>query len=123
VQAWGRGLVAAGALRVRDSAALLERCRLFIGNDTGTMHLAASSGVPCVALFSARDEPGKWEPMGERNVVLRKSVPCAGCMLTSCDERDRLCLRLIEVEEVIDAASSLLKAHEIVGGDGCESRG
>lgn len=111
VQAWGRGLSAAGALPVRQSAALLERCRLFIGNDTGTMHLAASCDVPCVALFSARDMAGKWEPLGApsvRHQVLRKEVPCAGCMLVRCEERDRLCMRLIEVDEVLAAASALL---------------
>lgn len=109
LRAWGRGVNAAGALPVRLSAALLERCSLFIGNDTGTMHLAAACDVPCVALFSARDEPGKWEPMGAYHKVLRKPVPCAGCMLVRCDARDRLCMRLIEVDEVIAAAEDCLR--------------
>ena len=109
VRAWGRGVSAAGALPVRQSAALLERCRLFVGNDTGTMHLAAACDVPCVALFSARDVPGKWEPMGEGHRVLRKQVPCAGCMLVRCDAKDRLCMRLISVDEVVAAASALLE--------------
>lgn len=112
VQAWGRGTAAAGALPVRQSAALLERCKLFIGNDTGTMHLAAACNVPCVALFSARDVPGKWEPMTTpilQHQVLRKQVPCAGCMLVRCEERDRLCMRLIEVGEVLSAARAQLQ--------------
>lgn len=108
LRAWGRGINAAGALPVRQSAALLERCRLFVGNDTGTMHLAAACDVRCVALFSARDVPGKWEPMGEGHRVLRKEVPCAGCMLVRCDTKDRLCMRLISVSEVVAAASALL---------------
>ena len=115
LQAWGRGVNAAGALPVRQSAALLERCGLFVGNDTGTMHLAAACNVPCVALFSARDLPGKWEPMGEHHTVLRKSVPCAGCMLVRCDAQDRLCLRLIEVDEVVAAASAVLGRRVPVG--------
>lgn len=110
LSAWGRGTHAAGALPVRQSAALLERCRLFVGNDTGTMHLAAACDVPCVALFSARDVPGKWEPMGGHHRVLRKSVPCAGCMLVRCEVQDRLCMRLIEVDEVVSIASGLLAA-------------
>ena len=110
LHAWGRGTHAAGALPVRQSAALLERCRLFIGNDTGTMHLAAACNVPCVALFSARDVPGKWEPMGGHHRVLRKSVPCAGCMLVRCEVQNQLCMRLIEVDEVVSIASSLLAA-------------
>lgn len=114
VAAWGCGTDAAGALTVRLSAALLDRCRLFIGNDTGTMHLAAAGGLPCVALFSARDEPGKWEPMGGPHHVIRKPVPCAGCMLVRCDEHDRLCLRLIDVDEVVAAAEALLQRREAV---------
>ena len=110
LQAWGRGIDAAGALSVRQSAALLERCSLFIGNDTGTMHLAAAGGLPCVALFSARDVPGRWEPMGNGHQVLRKEVPCAGCMLVRCDERDRLCMKLISVDEVLRAATAALVA-------------
>lgn len=108
LQAWGCGTDAAGALSVRQSAALLARCRLFVGNDTGTMHLAAAGGLPCVALFSARDEAGKWDPVGGPHHLIRKAVPCAGCMLVRCDERDRLCLRLIEVDEVVAAAEDLL---------------
>ncbi len=108
IRAWGCGTDAAGALTVRQSAALLDRCALFVGNDTGTMHLAAAGGLPCVALFSARDEPGKWDPMGGPHHVIRKPVPCAGCMLVECVERDRLCLRLIEVDEVVAAAEDLL---------------
>ena len=97
---------------MRQSAALLDRCKLFVGNDTGTMHLAAAGGLPCVALFSARDEQGKWDPMGGPHHVIRKSVPCAGCMLVQCVERDRLCLRLIEVDEVVAAAEDLLRRVE-----------
>ena len=110
VRAWGRGTHAAGGLPVRQSAALLERCGLFIGNDTGTMHLAAACDVPCVALFSARDVPGKWEPMGARHRVLRKNVACAGCMLVRCEAQQQLCMRLIEVDEVVSIASGLLAA-------------
>ena len=64
-RAWGeRAVNLSGALSVWESAAMLERCALYVGNDTGTMHLAASVATPCVAIFSARDNPGKWEPAG-----------------------------------------------------------
>ncbi len=91
-RAWGdRAVNLSGALSVWESAALLERCTLYVGNDTGTMHLAASVATPCVAIFSARDNPGKWEPAGRGHIVLRHEVPCAGCMLDTCvDLRSRL---------------------------------
>lgn len=100
----------AGRLSVLESAEALRRCRLYVGNDTGVMHLAAAVGTPCVAIFSARDHPGRWEPFGSNHVVLRKEVPCAGCMLETCTEKDMLCLREIAVDEVLNAAEEVLRA-------------
>jgi ADP-heptose:LPS heptosyltransferase len=107
--AWGpRALNLAGGLTIWESAAILERCSLYVGNDTGTMHLAASVGTPCVAIFSARDNPGKWEPDGSHHTILRRDVPCAGCALDTCVEHDLACLRAISVEDVLNAASARL---------------
>jgi ADP-heptose:LPS heptosyltransferase len=97
---WGRGYVAAGELGVRPAAEALSRCALYVGNDTGTMHLAAAAGTRCVAIFSCRDEPGKWAPYGGEHVVLRAEMDCAGCMRESCEHRENACMRAIGVEEV-----------------------
>lgn len=122
VQAWGRGVNTAGRFTIRQSAAALHRCAVYVGNDTGTMHLAASSGVPCVAVFSARDLPGKWEPLGPDHTVLRRNVGCAGCMLVACEELDRLCLRQISVEEVFDAAARHLDVSPVQALSTSEAR-
>jgi ADP-heptose:LPS heptosyltransferase len=107
---WGaRSLNLMGQLAISESAAVLERCCLYVGNDTGTMHLAASVGTPCVAIFSARDNPGRWEPPGDGHIVLRSDVPCAGCMLTDCIEHARRCLTAITVGDVVDAAERCLQ--------------
>ncbi len=108
VARWGRGYVAAGQLTLGQSAAALERCALYLGNDTGTMHLAAAADVPCVALFSARDWPGKWFPLGSHHIVLRKPLECEGCLLVACADRDNECLRRISVAEVYQACRQLL---------------
>src|SRR5262249_22067443 len=50
----------AGQTDIIESAALLARSCLYLGNDTGTMHLAASMGVPCVAIFTSRDNRDTW---------------------------------------------------------------
>ncbi len=104
---WGTGLCAAGELSVRESAALMESARFYLGNDTGVMHLAAAVGVPCIAIFSARNWPGIWEPYGYSHQVLRFDVPCSGCHLAACD-RDLQCLRGIEVHAVLEACSAVL---------------
>jgi asparagine synthase (glutamine-hydrolysing) len=100
-QAWGpRSLNLAGALSIYGSAALLADCDVYVGNDSGAMHLAGMMSVPCVAMFSARDLPGKWEPFGGGHHILRKDVPCWGCMLEVCD-KNNLCLSEITVEDVL----------------------
>jgi ADP-heptose:LPS heptosyltransferase len=100
----------AGALTLFESAALLAEGLCYVGNDTGTMHLAALAGTPCVALFSARDYPGKWDPAGSRHVVLRRDVPCAGCMLEICVDHGNRCLRLITVEDACVAVENVLSS-------------
>ena len=104
---WGTGLCAAGELSVRESAAVMVDARFYLGNDTGVMHLAAAVGIPCVALFSARDWPGIWEPYGQGHKVLRFEVPCSGCFLAECD-KDLQCLRGIEVQDVYQACKEVL---------------
>lgn len=108
VSAWGRGFVAAGQLSVRGSARVIERSALFVGNDSGPMHLAASVGRPCVAIFSARNAPGRWEPWGEGHIVLRRSVPCEGCGLDVCTIEGKKCLMEITVNEVRAACDAVL---------------
>ena len=99
IETWGRGVNAAGELSVRESAALLRDCRLYLGNDTGTMHLAAAVGTPCVAIFAATDWIGKWTPFGDNNRVFRKRVECEGCHTPDCFNNHK-CLDLVTVDEV-----------------------
>ena len=103
------GYVAAGVLGVRDSMAAMERCLLFLGNDTGTMHMAAASGLRCVALFTSRQEPGLWYPYGEGHIVLRTPVPCEGCLLEECIERKMECILSISMEQVLQACRIVLE--------------
>ena len=105
---WGeRAHNLAGRLSIYGSAAVLERCTIYVGNDAGAMHLAAMMGVPCVGFFSARDYPGQWEPYGTDHAILRHETECAGCMLTHCPY-DNKCLGLITVDEADSAVNSLL---------------
>ena len=111
---FGSGANAAGSLNVREAAAALTYCQLYVGNDTGTMHMAAAVGIPCVVTFSAQDWPGRWYPYGSSHVILRRSVPSEGCMLSVCN-RDLQCLKLIEVDEVLQACRSVLAHPRVIG--------
>lgn len=108
VRELGRGFVTSGMLSVRASAVALRRCVLYLGNDTGTMHLAAAVGVPCCAIFSSRDAPGVWYPYGNAHRVFRSRIQCEGCMLEVCIENKKKCLQNIGTEEVYAAAKEIL---------------
>lgn len=109
---WGpRSHNLAGQLGVFGSAAVLARCVTFIGNDSGPVHLAAMAGVRCVAIFSARNALGHWEPIGRHHIVLEERPECAGCMLDECLHEAYKCLTRIEVGAVVRAAVSLIDAN------------
>ena len=105
---WRRGYNAAGSLGLRPSLAAIKRCAMFLGNDTGTMHMAAAVGVPCVAIFSSRERPGLWFPQGEGHRVFRSQIECEGCGLVECIERNNECLKRISTNEVLDACREIL---------------
>lgn len=105
---WRRGYVVAGLFDVREAAAALERCRFYVGNDTGTLHLAVAAGIKCVGIYSARDYPGLWYPYGEGHIVLRASVDCEGCMLETCTKNNNQCMTNISVEHVYGVCKEFL---------------
>ncbi len=106
-RSWGTGANAAGELGIREAAALLGKCDLYLGNDTGTMHMAAAAGTPCVAIFAAIDAIGRWNPFGENNAVFRRSVECEGCQAPVCFNSHK-CLDLVSPDEVQLACERLL---------------
>jgi ADP-heptose:LPS heptosyltransferase len=107
LEAWNTGANAAGALTVRQAAAALEHCDLFLGNDTGTMHLAANAGVPCVAIFASNNWAGQWYPAGHGHRIFRTEIECEGCQ-TPEQATHHLCLDMIEEGPVYAACCDLL---------------
>ena len=97
-----------GRLSPRESAAALARAEIFLGHDSGPMHLAAAVGTPCVAVFAARNLPRQWFPVGRQHRVVYHCVECAGCGLETCIEQGKKCLVSIGVEEVFGVVSSKL---------------
>jgi ADP-heptose:LPS heptosyltransferase len=109
------GLNLCGRLGPRHSAAVLERAALFIGHDSGPMHLASSVGTPAVGIFAARNKPGVWFPYGNEANVFYKLVPCHGCRLSVCTEHEKVCIRSIQPEEVAARVVALLAKRETRG--------
>jgi len=112
VQASGlenRAINLCGITTPRETAACLERAQLFIGHDSGPMHLAAAVGTPCLAIFAAINLPRVWFPYGPGHRVVYHSVECAGCGLETCIVEKKRCLTSVSVDEV---ESSVQKCSE-----------
>ncbi len=107
LNALNTGANAAGELNIRQAAAALRKCKIYLGNDTGTMHLAAAVGVPCVGIFAAIDFPGRWYPFGDENRIFRFQVECEGCHTPNCFNA-HICLESVTVAEVLKSSLELL---------------
>jgi heptosyltransferase-3 len=101
-----------GKLTPRESAAALAGARLFVGHDSGPMHLAAAVGTTVVAIFAARNIPRQWFPFGEQHRVVYHRVECWGCGLETCVEQQKKCLLSITVEEVMEVVRERMLAVE-----------
>jgi len=97
-----------GRLTPREAAAVLENADVFLGPDSGPMHLAASVGVPCVIAFSAAGLPGVWYPVGPQHRVVYHQTSCHGCYLETCTVEARRCLTSITVAEMAEAVASVM---------------
>jgi heptosyltransferase-2 len=92
-----------GQFEPKQLAALARRCRLFISNDTGAMHIAAAVGTPTIGIFGP-ETPRRYAPVGKRNVAIYKSLDCSPCVAVhrgearECDDPD--CIGMITVEDV-----------------------
>ncbi len=99
-------LVAAGKLNLAEAVALMELCSVYVGVDSGPMHIAAFAGIPVVALFGPTD-PAKVGPYGTGHKVIQKNgLGCLGCRKRKCN--DRKCLEGITAAEVFDETTRLL---------------
>jgi heptosyltransferase III len=101
-----------GKLTPRESAAAISNARIFVGHDSGPMHLAAAVQVPCVAIFAARNIPRVWFPFGDRHRVIYHRVDCMGCGLETCIVEKKKCILSITVDEVVRAVAEVLGSPE-----------
>lgn len=89
---------------IAELIALTRRCRLFVGGDSGPLHLAVALSVPTVALFGPTD-PARNGPYGGRAITLRNPGSVTSYKHTSTPDEG---LRSISPSEVLNAASQLL---------------
>ena len=102
-----RAIVQSGRTSIHAAAAMLERCRLLVCNDSSIMHIGAAMGVPMVAVWGPTD-PRRRGHSGKDQIVIRKELPCSPCResLKNCDTKE--CLTQIPVEEVFKSCREIL---------------
>jgi heptosyltransferase II len=96
----------AGKTNLKQAIHLISRCRLFISNDSGLMHIAGALNIPTIALFGSTN-PATTSPAGDHSIVVRRAVPCSPCLKKICPT-DFRCMDLVTVDDVYDAAYALL---------------
>ncbi len=95
----------AGSTTLREFIDMTAACRLCLANDSGAMHIAAATGVPCVTVFGPTDETATG-PTGPTAQVLRVPVDCAPCKLRECPI-DHRCMTRVTANQVVEAAASI----------------
>jgi heptosyltransferase-2 len=96
-----------GQTTLGSLAGVTERCRVFVSNDSGAMHVASALGRPVVAIFGPTDERAT-RPAGEHEVITQP-VFCRPCQLRDCPI-DHRCMNRITVDMVFAAVSRYLAA-------------
>ena len=99
-----------GKTSIGDVASILKRCKLFISNDSGPVHISCAVGTPVIAIFGRSDRglsPRRWGPIGKRDVVMHKSAGCQICYAHNCRSGFK-CLDSITPAEVLSAANGIL---------------
>jgi len=100
-----------GTTAIADLPALLSQCQLFLGNDSGAMHVAAAVGLPVVAVFGPTDPYGT-APVTPRCTIVQEKPYCSPCFLRKCPT-DHRCMTKVTPDAVEAAARSWLAAVEV----------
>lgn len=111
-QVWsGPKLNTCGMLTPRQTAALLSRAVLFLGHDTGTLHLAAAAGSQVIGIYSARNVPGKWFSGREKDIFFYHQPECFGCEYVEISEcpNKRVCMTAHDADKIFARANEALQ--------------
>ena len=110
----GSSISLVGKTAIAALPALLSRCQLFVGNDSGAMHVAAAVGLPVVAIFGPTDPHGT-APITPRCTVVQEKPYCSPCFLRRCPI-DHRCMTSVRPETVEAAARGWFRTAEVASG-------
>jgi len=99
----------AGELNLIELREIIGRATLFVGPDSGPMHIAATTSTPIVALFGPT-LPANFSPWQAEATIIAKDLDCRPCKQRKCVTEDFRCLQSITVDEVLKACRPYLYA-------------
>ena len=102
----------AGATRIGELPGLLSACDLFVGNDSGAMHVAGAVGLPVVAIFGPTDAEAT-RALTPRFSLIEEPVDCSPCFLRHCPI-DHRCMTRVPVDRVFAAAQAALARTDAI---------
>lgn len=95
-----------GKTSIAELPGLLSQCHLFLGNDSGAMHVAAAVGLPVVAVFGPTDSDGT-APVTPRSSIVQQKPYCSPCFLRRCPT-DHRCMKAVTPAMVETAMRTML---------------
>jgi ADP-heptose:LPS heptosyltransferase len=115
VRAWmRRDSIVAPQTSLNQLAEIFRRCSVYIGNDTGPMHIASLVKTPVVGIYGPTDPIVNAPYEGTSHIIVRKDLPCSPCRNRRC--KDVECMETISSQDVFDATKTLLEMKGNSGG-------
>jgi len=88
----------------------MRACVLFVGNNSGPQHMAASLGLPAIGVHSGVVDAAEWAPLGQQAMAVRRHMVCSPCYLEFAADcpRELACLTGLTPRDVFAACRRLL---------------
>jgi ADP-heptose:LPS heptosyltransferase len=97
----------AGIFSLSEYAALVSKAALFVGNESGPLHIAAAAQIPVVGLFGP-GVPVTFYPWGEKAAYVHHVLDCNPCDQIHCVRPDYTCMDMITIAEVVEKINNLV---------------
>ncbi|HAV42829.1 TPA: hypothetical protein DCX15_02270 [bacterium] len=105
-----RSINMADKTTLKELAALIQRCNLFVTNDTGPMQVAAAVNVPIIGIYGPTSSVNRPPYGAKRKILLQAEVECGPCFKRYVkDCKEKTCMYTISVERVLKAAEEILE--------------
>ncbi len=97
---------------VKYLGAIIKKCDLVIGNDSGQLHIAVAMGVPTLGIYGPTN-PALQGPYGEKNLsIVKEDLPCLYCNLLECPIGN-ICMTELSKDKIIDSVKTLIQKNNI----------